>query len=103
MINVYNSSWYLVSSFGGEGAGDGDLNSLTAAILSSNETILVSDTSNNRISVFATKGDFLYHLQMNEIQIESPTALSYVKPFLWIAHYTNKSFACIDIDWISKL
>ena len=92
MINVYNSSWYRVSSFGGEGAGDGDLNSPTAAILSSNETILVSDTGNNRISVFTTKGDFLYHLQMNEIHIESPAALSYFKPFLWIAHTTNKSY-----------
>ena len=76
MINIYNSSWHLVSSFG-------DLDSPDAAIMSYNNTIIVSDTYNHRISVFTTDGVFLYHLLTQSDGIYRPTALSYCKPYLW--------------------
>ena len=90
MVNVYNSSWGLVSSFGGYGSKDGDLNGPFAAIVTSNTTIMVADTYNKRMSVFTTKGDFLYNLVIDELQSKKPESLSYFKPWLWIRHFTVK-------------
>ena len=76
MVNIYNSNWKLYSSF------QGNLDSPVAAIMSSNNTLLVSN-SNGGVSVFTTEGDFLYNLP---IQMQYPLALSYFKPYLWISH-----------------
>ena len=85
-ISVYSSSWDLVSSFGGRGSSDGDLYYPVAAIMSSNDTILVSDNYNDRISVFTTDGVFLYHLLTQSDGIYHPRALSYYKPYLWVVN-----------------
>ena len=86
-ISIYNSSWDLVSSFGGRGSSDGDLDYPNAAIMSYNNTVLVSDLSNQRISVFTTDGVFLYHLLTQSDGIHHPHALSYHKPYLWVVYY----------------
>ena len=86
MISIYNSSWDLVSSFGGYGGGDGYLYSPTAAIISTNNTILVCDRYNDRISVFTTDGVFLYHLLTQSDGIYRPYALSYYKPYLRVVN-----------------
>ena len=83
-ISIYNSSWDLVSSFGGYGRSDGYLYYPFAAIMSYNNTILVSDYNNHRISVFTTDGVFLYHLLSLSDGINRPGALSYYKPYLWV-------------------
>ena len=85
-ITIYNSSWDLVSSFGGFGYSDGHLIHPYAAIMSYNSTILVSDHYNNRISVFTTDGVFLYHLLTQSDGILYPQALSYYKPYLWVVN-----------------
>ena len=87
MISIYNSSWDLVSKSGGYGVGDGDLYHPTAAIISSNNIIFVSDTFNHRISVITTDGVFLYHLLTPSDGIYHPTPLSYYKPYLWVVNY----------------
>ena len=84
-ISIYNSSWDLVSSLGGYGYSDGYLRFPYAAIMSSNNNILVSDYSNHRISVFTTDGVFLYHLTQSD-RIYRPHALSYYKPYLWVVN-----------------
>ena len=83
-ISIYDSSWDLVSSFGGFGYSDGYLYDPHAAIMSSNNTIIVSDSYNDRISVFTTDGVFLYHLLTQSDGIYRPYALSYYKPYLWV-------------------
>ena len=83
-ISIYDSSWDLVSSFGGHGSSDGYLYFPFAAIMSYNNTILVSDYYNYRISVFTTDGVFLYHLLTQSDGIYYPRALSYYKPYLWV-------------------
>ena len=86
IVNIYNSSWHLVSSFGGRGTGDGNLRSPYAAIMSSKHTVLVSDYDNNRISVFRTDGVFLHHLLTQSDGIRHPSAISYYKPYLWVVN-----------------
>ena len=94
-ISVYNSSWELVSSFGGRGRGDGYLYNPFAAIMSYNNTILVSDRNNNRISIFTADGVFLYHLLTQSDGIYRPIALSYYKPYLWVVNrYCKTRNAC---------
>ena len=83
-ISIYNSSWDVVSSFGGYNSSDGYLDFPYAAIMSYNNNILVSDRYNNRISVFTTDGVFLYHLLTQSDGIYRPTALSYYQPYLWV-------------------
>ena len=83
-ISIYNSSWDHVSSFGGSGSSDGYLHGPHAAIMSYNNTILVSDYNNNRVSVFTADGVFLYHLLTQSDGIYRPHALSYYKPYLWV-------------------
>ena len=85
-ISIYDSSWDLVSSFGGYGSSDGDLYHPYAAIMSYNNTILVSDHYNNRISVFTTDGVFLYHHLTQSDGIKYPSALSYYKPYFWVVN-----------------
>ena len=92
-ISIYDSSWDLVSSFGGYGGGDGYIIYPLAAIMSYNNTISVSDQDNHRISVFTTDGVFLYHLWTQSNGIKYPTALSYYKPYLWVVDvYYNKLY-----------
>ena len=91
-ISIYDSSWDLVSSFGGHGSSDGYLRFPYAAIMSSNNTILVSDWDIHRISVFTTDGAFLYHLLTQSDGIYKPTALSYYKPYLWVVQNNNKLY-----------
>ena len=90
-ISVYNSSWDFVLSFGGYGGDDGDLNYPTAAIMSYNNTLLVSDYFNHRISVFTTDGVFLYHLLTQSDGINRPWSLSYYKPYLWVVNYASNT------------
>ena len=85
-ISIYNSSWDLVSSVGGCCRGDGDLYNPHAAIMSYNNTILVSDNYNYRISVFTIDGVFLYHLLTQSDGINNPLAISYYKPYLWVVN-----------------
>ena len=86
IISIYNSSWGLLSSFGGYGTGASHLNYPFAAILSSHNTIFVSDSNNNRISEFTIDGVFLYHLLTQSDGIYYPYALSYYKPYLWVVN-----------------
>ena len=83
IINIFNSSWHLVSWFG-----DHDVNLYYpfAAIMSYNNTIYVSDYYNNQISVFRTDGVFLYHLLTQSDGIRNPSAITYYKPYLWVVN-----------------
>ena len=92
-ISIYNSSWHLVSSFGGYDSSGGYLDSPSAAIISTNNSILVSQFYNDRISVFTTDGVFLYHLLTQSDGIYHPFSLSYYKPYLWVVDaYYNKFY-----------
>ena len=89
IINIYNSSWEIELAFGGTGSGE-DAAGLTAVVMSSNGSIIVSEFQNNHISVFSLKGEYLNHLQTGQVQ--SPLYLSYFEPYLWIKHYIQSEY-----------
>ena len=85
-IGVYTSEWALLVTFGGQGSGDGQLNSPTAAVTTPGGTIIVADTQNNRISEFGLQGEFRKQL----IPVQRPFALSFSFPHLFVVHDQGK-------------
>ena len=86
-VNVYNSSWHLLFSFGQKGRDDENLYYPYGAIVSSNNSVIVGDKGNNRLSVFTMEGEFLHHIPI--AGIKKPYALSYFKPYLWVRYKTR--------------
>ena len=81
IVHVYSSTWQKVLSFGND-----NLNKPTAAIVSPNNSIIVSDTKNNRVSAFTKDGNFISHLLTESDGIREPEALSYFEKHLWVVH-----------------
>ena len=85
-VRVYNDRWRLVTSIGGQGGDDGRLNyPLTARVLPDN-TIIVSDHCNHRISRFTIQGDFIDHVIKQSDGIRNPRRLAVQYPYVWV-HY----------------
>ena len=93
-INVYNNTWDRIRTIGRRGSDDGELNDPTSAIVSDEDTIIISDYGNNRISEFSFNGTFLRHLLVRSDGIIFPMSMSYYHPHLWITHggYPNKLY-----------
>ena len=85
-INVYNQTWDLIRTIGTRGSNDGELNYPASAIVSDEDTIIISDYSNHRISEFSFNGTFLRHLLVRSDGIYSPFTMSYYYPHLWLTH-----------------
>ena len=85
-IAVYNNTWDHIRTIGRRGSDDGELNEPTSAIVSDENTIIISDYSNNRISEFSFNGTFLRHLLVSSDGIYSPWSMSYYHPHLWMTH-----------------
>ena len=88
-INVYNNTWDRIRTIGRGGSDDGELNQPMSATVSDEDTIIISDWSNNRISEFSFNGTFLRHLLVSSDGIYSPWSMSYYYPHLWL---TNGSY-----------
>ena len=71
-INVYNQTWDLIRTIGNEGYNDGELKHPTSAIVSDEDTIIVSDNNNDRVSEFSFNGTFLRHLLVRSDGIYIP-------------------------------
>ena len=85
-INVYNQTWDLIRTIGTRGSNDGELNTPISAIVSDEDTIIVSDYSNHRVSEFSFNGTFLRHVLVGSDGIEKPISMSYYYPHLWLVH-----------------
>ena len=84
-INVYDSRWRFVRTFGGRGSKDGELERPLSIMMSPERTVLVGDTGNHRVSEFTMEGEFLCHLLVKSDGISSIRAMSFSYPHLWIA------------------
>ena len=85
-INVYNNIWDHIRTIGRRGSNDGELNEPTSAIVSDEDTIIISDYGNHRISKFSFNGTFLRHLLVRSDGIREPFSMSYYYPHLWLTH-----------------
>ena len=86
-VHVYNTSWSIITSFGGYGSGDGQLKSPHSAVMS-NGYIFVADTENNRVSMFPSDGQFVKHIIIYDVPYyesqDNPSYLSVRGKYLWV-------------------
>ena len=80
-IIVYNQTWDLVRTIGTRGSED--VGGFGSAIVSDEDTIIISDYFNHRISELSFNGTFLRHLISDGILW--PTSMSYYYPHLWLS------------------
>ena len=83
-VHVYNSTWSLYQTLGGEGSGDGQLGSPRAAIGLPEGLVIISDPDNHRVSLFNIKGRFIRHLLIESDGLNHPDALSISLPYLYL-------------------
>ena len=86
MVTVYNNTWDRIRTIGRRGSNDGELNSPMSAIVSDEDTIIIADYDNHRISEFSFNGTFLHHLLDRSDGVYRPEAMSYYYPHLWLRH-----------------
>ena len=79
-ITVYNNTWDLIRTIGRR-----ELNVPTSAIVSDEDTIIISDSGKQRVSEFSFNRTFLHHLVGSD-GIYSPYYISYYYPHLWVVH-----------------
>ena len=94
-FRVYNDSWKLVTSIGGEGDSDGRLNNPQTARVLPDNSIIVADYWNNRISRFTIQGDFIDHVIKQSDGIRNPRRLAVQYPYIWVAG--NENIKCYQI------
>ena len=75
-VHVYNASWSLMTSFGGFGTGDGQLNTPRSSVMSDKGHIYVADYQNYRVSMFTSDGLFVKHIITYYESNERPMTLS---------------------------
>ena len=85
-VTVYNNNWDLIRTIGRQGSADGELNRPVSAIVSDEDTIIISDHDNHRVSEFSFNGTFLHHLLNISDGIYQPYSMSYYYPHLWVTH-----------------
>ena len=85
-ITVYNQTWHLIRTISTRGSNDGELRDPSSAIVSDEDTIIISDKGNHRVSEFSFNGTFLRHLLVRSDGINSPRSMSYYYPHLWFIH-----------------
>ena len=82
-INTYNSTWNLVKSIRIGGIGFRDEGFPRAAVVSDENTIIVSHRNNHRVSEFSFDGRFLHDL-LDKYDVYWPSTMSYSFPYLWL-------------------
>ena len=85
-INVYNQTWHLIRTIGTKGSNDGELSSPISALVTDEDTIIISDRDNYRVSEFSFNGTFLRHLLVRSDGINVPFSMSYYYPHLWLVY-----------------
>ena len=82
-IHIYDSSWNLLQTFGGEGSQDGKLTyPFSTAVTETG--ILVAQSKNNRISHFTKEGTFISHLITKQDGVGCPVGIAYKYPHIWV-------------------
>ena len=88
-VRVNNDRWRLVRYIGGYGDKDGCLNRPDAARVLPDNTIVVTDCYNNRISRFTIQGDLIDHVIKQSDGIRNPIRLAVQYPYVWVSYCDN--------------
>ena len=88
-INVYDHTWNLLRTMGSRGSFDGELSQPSAAIVSDEGTIIITDRLNYRVSEFTFNGTFIHHLLASSDGVKTPHSMSYSYPHLWVVNSGN--------------
>ena len=91
-VSIYNSTWNLVRTVGSYGTSNGRFNQPHAAIVSPDNTIIVADYNNNRLSEFTITGVFVRQILDSSDGIIKPKALSFWSPYLWVVHSEGRLY-----------
>ena len=83
-VHVYNSTWSLYKTLGGEGFGDGQLYYPLSAIGLPDGSVIISDQYNKRVSLFNIRGRIVRHLLTRSDGLSYPWAMSISLPYLWV-------------------
>ena len=83
-INVYDNTWKHIRTISSIGSNNGESIYPQAAIVSDEDTIIIADYHNVRVSEFGFNGTFLRHLLDRSAGINGPLSLSYYYPHLWL-------------------
>ena len=88
-VRVYNDNWSLISSFGGFGSLNGQLNLPLSAVMTDHGFIYVADTDNNRVSMFTSDGQFVKHIIIYDVPYyemkDRPLSLSVRGNYLFVS------------------
>ena len=98
-VRVYNDRWRLVRSIGGCGGEDGCLILPQTTRVLPDNTVIVSDYGNNRISRFTIQGDFINHVIKQSDGISYPDRLAVQYPYVWVVYgdYPDYNIKCYQI------
>ena len=87
-VHVYNSSWGWYKTLGGTlGTGDGQLQNPYSAIGLPDGSVIISDRTNHRVSLFNIKGRFVRHILTRSDGLSYPEDMSISLPYLWLIDY----------------
>ena len=95
-VHVYNGSWSLITSFGGQGSGNGQLYNPYSAYMSQGH-IFVADFENYRVSMFNSDGQFVKHILTYKYPYH-PWFLSVSGRYLWVTIYTRSN----PVRWLVR-
>ena len=96
-VHVYNDRWMLVRSIGGHGWEDGCFNTPDTSRVMPDNTVIVSDKFNHRISRFTLQGDFIQHLLQESDGIRNPDRLAVQFPYVWLSYDSPYSYSSFKI------
>ena len=83
-VHVYNSTWSLYKTLGGEGSGDGQLYDPQSAIGLPDGSVIITDRNNNRVSLFNIRGRIVRHILTRSDGLSDPWGMSISLPYLWV-------------------
>ena len=87
-VHIYDDQWHRIRTIRRGGSDDKQGGPILhqSAILSDEDTIILSDQWNHRVSEFSFNGTFLRDLLVRSDGIKDPWSMSYYYPHLWLVH-----------------
>jgi DNA-binding beta-propeller fold protein YncE len=101
-IRIFGPGGRLVSSFGGPGAGNGQLRFPLGIDLDRSGTVYVADTGNHRIQIFSSQGNFITKIDIppGKLKPADPTdvAIDEVRKRCYVVDNDNHRILSYDLE-----